>query len=163
MKIDFARTKADVRDCLQKTLSEFSKKHPRVQVKKLALWGYGFGKVVKVTMETSDDDAVFGGVHGEYAAKEVGPGVTFDSFWPDFYAVEDSEPYEITLEDGTVTKTYQSKVGNDAIDKPLFKLLQEVLAEADLASVNKTKSLKLAVEMGCSGLQKAWKYKPSAV
>jgi hypothetical protein len=158
MKIDFARTKREVREYLQKRLARFGQKHPGVSVNKLILWGYGFGKIVHVRLETSDDGAVFGDADYEYEENEYGSGVRFDEYWPDFYACKEGEPYEIALENGKTVTTYQSKEGNNAIDKPLFNLLKEVLMQTDLADLKKAGSLMLAVEMGSSDLEETWNY-----
>jgi hypothetical protein len=140
---------------LDDAIVQFSSKHPMVRVNKLSLWGYGFGKVAHVLVETSDDKAVFGGRHGEYNDNEITRGVRFD-WWPDFYACAENEPYEIHMPDGQVVKTFQSQEGNDAIDRPFFGLLMEVLKEADLHLLNKGKPFILGVEMGSSGLQETW-------
>jgi hypothetical protein len=155
MKLDFAKTKRAVRDMLDESLSRFHREHPSVKIHKLCLWGYGFGKVAHVLLETSDDKAVFGGRYGEYNDNEFGRGVTFE-WWPDLYSCAEGEPYEIELEDRSVVRTFQSEEGNDAIDRPLFELLKQVLRDADISSVNKGASFALAVEMGSSGLEETW-------
>jgi hypothetical protein len=162
MKIDLARAKREVRDYLQKRLARFGQKHPTVAVNKLILWGYGFGKIVHVRLETSDDETVFGESEYEYEENEYGGGVRFDEYWPNFYAGEEGEPYEIALENGKTVTTFQSKEGNNAIDNPLFNMLKEVLNEADLQGLKKGRSLKLAVEMGSSELEEEWMYKKRA-
>jgi len=158
MNIDFAKTKYEVREYLQKTLARLSAKHPTVRVKKLILWGYGFGKIVHVRLETSDDKAVFGGKPGEYDDDEFGRGVSFQETWPDFYAAGEDESLELALEDGSIVTT-SWREGNDAIDKPFFNLLKEILREADLTGLNKMKRLQLSVEMGSSPLEETWIYR----
>lgn len=159
MKIDFGQTKVAVKKMLDETLTRFAKEHPNVEIRKLSLWGYGFGKTVHVLLDTSDNHAVFGGRHGEYNDNEFGKGVSFDKFWPNLYECEEDEPYEILHDNGKVVTKYQSRDGNDAIDKPLFALLKEILRDTDVTHIKKSKPLVLAIEMGSSPLQTSWKWR----
>ncbi len=68
---------------------------------------------------------------GEYNDNEYA-SVRFD-WWPDFNSRPEGKPYEIYLEDGTVIKTLQDEEGNDAIDKPFFAMLKQVLQAATWA------------------------------
>ena len=156
MKIDFVRTKQAIRLMLDDAMDAFAIKHPNVRINKLSLWAYGFGKVAHVLLETSDDKSVFGGRYGEYNDNEFGRGVRFDEWWPDLYACKEDEPYEIQMPDGGVRRTFQSKEGNDAIDKPLFNLLKEVLREADLGKIKRAQPFILSVQMGNSPLEESW-------
>ena len=155
MRIDFAQTRLAVEEMLRESIARFRNEHPEVLVKRLTLWGYGFGKCAHVLLETSDDRAVFGGRFGEYNDNEYGR-IYFDDWWPDLYACPEGEPYEIHLHGGAVVRTMQSEQGNDAIDRPLFGLLKDVLAAADLSGVRRDKRLALTVEMGSSGLAESW-------
>src|SRR5579872_1662741 len=137
-------------------MARFARKHPTVNVKKLRLWGYAFGKTAHVLLETSDDKSVFGDRYGEYNDNEFGRGVHFDEWWPDLYKCEEDEAYEINSENETVITTYKSKEGNDAIDKPLFELLKKILREANFDQVNKASPFVLGVEMGSSALEESW-------
>src|SRR5262245_10866594 len=131
MRIDFAITKANLSEMLQKAISAFRKKHPQVQVKRITLWGLGFQQAAKEILESTDDAAVLGGEESEYNENEFGPGISFDG-WPNFYDRSEGEKFEIHMPDGSTKITDPELDGDEAINWPVFELLKEVLSEANL-------------------------------
>ena len=102
--------------------------------------------------DTNDNKAVFGARFGDYNDNEISRGMHFDDWWPDLYACKEGEAYELHMPDGKVIKTFQSKEGNDAIDRPLFAVLKEI----DLTTLNKSVPFVLGVEMVSSSLAETW-------
>jgi hypothetical protein len=169
VKIDFVRTARVVEEMMREAISTLTKEHPQILIKKVTLWGYGFGKCAHLLLKTSDDASVFSGKRfsgrrffegrlvGEYSDNEYASS-HFDKWWPDLYKCPEGEPYQIRFPDGTVFETIQSDEGNAAIDRPLFMLLKKVMKATDFSPLNRIKPLPLAVVMGDSALAEEWLY-----
>jgi hypothetical protein len=158
MQVDFTKARRAIEQMLEEKLARFGQLYPGIRINKLTLWGLGFFKIAHVRLATSNDEAVFGDQFGEYNADEFGNPITFDEIWPDFYEKPEDEPYEILLANDKVLTTYPSEVGDEAIDKPFFSLLEEILRNSDLRRINMGSPLTLSVQVGNDYLEKTWCY-----
>lgn len=155
MKIDFAQTKRALQQLLTERLATFRSEHPEVQIQQITLWLFCMGAIAHVRLATTDDDAVFGGQLGEYHESEYGPGLVLD-FWPNFYECAEGELYEFLLPDGSQMTRDPEADGDEAIDRPTFDLLCEILQQADFSQTPATDPLMLKAEIGNGSFEVEW-------
>jgi hypothetical protein len=155
---DFALTKEAVTRMLKEGVAQFTRQHPDVEVACVALFGRGFSSFACLCIGTPDEvgeNLEHGGTYefkyAEYAHEDFG-------WWPNLYEVGRS--FTIKLPDGKVLRRSTDKDGNDAIDKPLFKLLMEVLREAlPFKGLKLAKGFRVGVELADSSCMKFWEPK----
>ncbi len=102
-------------------------------------------------MDEIDEDWEYGVYDFKFAEYD---GVDFE-WWPNLYEVGQS--FTIKLPNGKVLRRSDDKNGNDAIDKPLFELLKEVLREAlPFKGLKLAKGFRVGVELHDSACVKFW-------
>lgn len=155
---DFARTKKVVAAMIAEGVARFAREHPDEEVACVAIFSRGFSAMACLCIGTSAEvpaNLKHGGAYGfKYAeyAQEI-----FE-WWPDLYKV--GSDFNIKLPDGEILRRSTDKNGNDAIDKPLFKLLVETLTEAlPFKKLNRARKFRVGVEMHDSSCVKFWPVK----
>jgi hypothetical protein len=152
---DFARTKQVVAQMLDEGLSRFADKHPDEEVACVALLGGSFSAFAYLCIGTPKEvpaDLKEGGAcafkYSEYGREDF-------EWWPNLYEVGPS--FTIKLPDGKVLRRSMDKNGNDAIDKPLFELLTEVMIEAlPFNGLTMAKRFRVGVEMADGAHIRFW-------
>lgn len=152
---DFARTKEVVTHMIKEGIARFSKEHSDEDVACVALFSRGFSAFACLCIGTPADVPIDLKHGGAYDFKYSEYGHEDFEWWPDLYKVGAS--FTILLPDGRKMRRSTDKNGNDAIDKPLFKLLTEALTEAlPFRGLRLSKGFRVGVEMHDSSCVKFW-------
>jgi hypothetical protein len=155
MTFDFARTKQVVAQMLDEGIARFANTHPDEEIACVALFGGGFSAFASLCIGTPKEVPTDLKEGGAYDFKYSEYGREDFEWWPDLYEVGPS--FTIKLPDGTVLRRSTDKDGNNAIDKPLFKLLTEVMTEAlPFKGLKLAKRFRVGVEMHDSPCMRFW-------
>src|SRR5262249_36015863 len=93
-------------------------------------------------------DNIYEFAYSEYDA------VDFD-WWPNLYEV--GSDFKIKMADGRVLRRSTDKNGNDAIDKPLFELLMELVRQAEqVTALPPADPVRRGVQIADSALVQFW-------
>lgn len=156
---DFDLTREVVEELLTHGIADFAREHPDETVGVVGLIGWGFGCSATLCFGAGDEaPGEFGGLrqlkYAEFAEATFG-------FWPDLYEV--GQDFSIKLPNGRTihrsTDDDEPEGGNNAIDRPLFELLRDVLKKTPLKKLKLAKHCKVGVEMHDSALIEFWQAK----